>query len=113
MKKNNLILVTGLPRSGTSWVGNTIAQGSSIKYLNEPFNTERGRKNCPLIHHYQHVDDNDPQAFQDEVKSISAEFVRHPPFILPTSSINVSTLKTPLKVTSNSFLKRSTMLAAH
>lgn len=32
------ILVTGSHRSGTTWIGKTIAQHSKIKYIEEPFN---------------------------------------------------------------------------
>ena len=34
------ILVTGSHRSGTTWVGNTIAEHPGISYIHEPFNVE-------------------------------------------------------------------------
>ncbi len=59
MNKKNLILVTGLLRSGTTWTGKTIAAAKGIKYLNEPFNLDRQRKNCPFKYYYQFIDSND------------------------------------------------------
>ena len=40
MIKKQHILVTGAHRSGTTWVGQTIAQYPSIHYLQEPFNVD-------------------------------------------------------------------------
>lgn len=37
---NNLILVTGCPRSGTTWVGSTLAKSRKVIYAYEPFNTD-------------------------------------------------------------------------
>jgi hypothetical protein len=37
-KKTNGILVTGAPRSGTTWVGRMIALTPYVNYLHEPFN---------------------------------------------------------------------------
>jgi hypothetical protein len=34
----NPILVTGSPRSGTTWVGQIIAQAAAVQYIHEPFN---------------------------------------------------------------------------
>jgi hypothetical protein len=36
----NHILITGSHRSGTTWVGRTIAQQSKIEYIHEPFNVD-------------------------------------------------------------------------
>ncbi len=35
---NKPILVTGMPRSGTTWVGRMISQVPTIRYVHEPFN---------------------------------------------------------------------------
>jgi hypothetical protein len=37
---NNHILVTGSHRSGSTWVGRTIAQHPRLRYVHEPFNVE-------------------------------------------------------------------------
>lgn len=34
------VLVTGSPRSGTTWVGNTICQHPALRYVSEPFNVD-------------------------------------------------------------------------
>ncbi len=68
MKSHNLILVTGLLRSGTTWTGKTLAYARGIKYLNEPFNLDRHRKNCPVKYSFQYVDSQEPAAFQGEIR---------------------------------------------
>jgi hypothetical protein len=39
-RANNHILVTGSHRSGSTWVGRTIAQHPRLRYVHEPFNVE-------------------------------------------------------------------------
>lgn len=34
----NRILIVGIPRSGTTWVGHVLAQGDDATFLNEPDN---------------------------------------------------------------------------
>ena len=50
MKKSRQanILVTGAHRSGTTWVGRTIAFHDSIKYISEPFNVSHPNQNVNL-----------------------------------------------------------------
>ncbi len=38
MIKREPILVTGAPRSGTTWVGRIVATAPSVRYIHEPFN---------------------------------------------------------------------------
>lgn len=40
MSKKRNILVTGSPRSGTTWVGKTLGQLPSTDYIDEPFNAD-------------------------------------------------------------------------
>lgn len=40
MERNTPILVTGSHRSGTTWVGRTLAEAGDIYYVNEPFNVD-------------------------------------------------------------------------
>jgi hypothetical protein len=35
---NNPILIAGLPRSGTTWVGEVISQAKDVRYVFEPDN---------------------------------------------------------------------------
>ncbi|MGN9840712.1 sulfotransferase [Nonomuraea sp. H19] len=59
------ILVTGLPRSGTSWTGKMLAAGRDVVYVNEPLNPEHPPGRCPgvlraeVTHRFQYIcDDN-------------------------------------------------------
>ena len=51
------ILVTGIPRSGTTWVGRVLCAGQGAGYVNEPFNlaTSPGTMRVPVDHWYPHV----------------------------------------------------------
>ncbi|WP_043628720.1 sulfotransferase [Nonomuraea candida] len=71
------VLVTGLPRSGTSWTGKMLAAGGELVYVNEPLNPEHPPGRCPgvlaarVTHRFQYIcDDNAGQwlpAFRDTV----------------------------------------------
>ncbi|MEV6982805.1 sulfotransferase [Sphaerisporangium sp. NPDC051017] len=71
------ILVTGLPRSGTSWAGKMLAAGGEAVYVNEPLNPQRppgrspGVLNADVRHRFQYIcpDDEHPWlgAFTDTV----------------------------------------------
>ncbi|MFG1947865.1 sulfotransferase [Nonomuraea sp. NPDC048826] len=71
------VLVTGLPRSGTSWVGKMLAAGGELVYVNEPLNPQHPPGRCPGIlrarvsHRFQYIcDDNSAAwlpAFRDTV----------------------------------------------
>lgn len=71
------VLVTGLPRSGTSWAGKMLAAGGELVYVNEPLNPQHPPGRCPGIlraqvrHRFQYIcDDNSPTwlpAFRDTV----------------------------------------------
>jgi Sulfotransferase domain len=51
------ILVTGMPRSGTTWVGRLLCAGNGAGYLNEPFNlsTSPGTIRVPVGHWFRYV----------------------------------------------------------
>jgi hypothetical protein len=71
------VLVTGLPRSGTSWAGKMLAAGGGVVYVNEPLNPERppgrspGVLNATVSHRFQYIcEDNEGpwlRAFTDTV----------------------------------------------
>ncbi|WP_424536329.1 sulfotransferase [Sphaerisporangium viridialbum] len=71
------ILVTGLPRSGTSWAGKMLAAGGEVVYVNEPLNPQRppgrspGVLNATVGHRFQYIcEDNEGpwlRAFADTV----------------------------------------------
>lgn len=82
MKKHNLILITGLLRSGTTWTGKTIARAKGLKYIIEPFNPDRQRKNCPVRNFYQIIDRTDPPEIQDKTERYIKTMINSPPFYL-------------------------------
>jgi sulfotransferase family protein len=51
------ILVTGAPRTGTTWVGRMLDRSSEVGYINEPFNPthQRGIFACGFPHWYQYL----------------------------------------------------------
>ncbi|MGW4800195.1 sulfotransferase [Nonomuraea sp. NPDC004297] len=71
------VLVTGLPRSGTSWTGKMLAAGGDLVYVNEPLNPQHPPGRCPgvldarVTHRFQYIcDDNSADwlpAFRDTV----------------------------------------------
>lgn len=71
------LLVTGLPRTGTSWVGKMLEASGEVVYVNEPLNPEHppghspGVLNARVSHRWQYIcDDNAADwlpAFRDTV----------------------------------------------
>ena len=69
------LLVTGLPRSGTSWTGKMLEAGGGVVYVNEPMNPRRppgrspGVLNARVEHPFHYVDPLDDRvwarAFRD------------------------------------------------
>jgi Sulfotransferase domain len=51
------ILLTGMPRSGTTWVGRILAAGGEVGYINEPFNLadSPGSFRVPAAHWYAYA----------------------------------------------------------
>jgi len=51
------ILVTGMPRSGTTWVGRILTASDEVGYINEPFNlaVSPGSLRVPADHWYAYV----------------------------------------------------------
>ncbi|SDH20738.1 Sulfotransferase family protein [Sinosporangium album] len=74
---NAPILVTGLPRSGTSWTGKMLAAGGEVVYVNEPLNPQHPPGLCPgvlkaeVTHRFQYISPDQDEtwlpAFQDTV----------------------------------------------
>jgi Sulfotransferase domain len=59
------ILVTGMPRSGTTWVGRVLCAGNGAGYVNEPFNraTSPGTMRVPVDHWFPHVTEQNEAEF--------------------------------------------------
>ncbi|MEV7007132.1 sulfotransferase [Streptosporangium sp. NPDC051022] len=55
------MLVTGLPRSGTSWTGKMLAASGELVYVNEPLNPQHPPGRCPgvlnahVTHRFQYI----------------------------------------------------------
>jgi hypothetical protein len=72
------LLVTGLPRSGTSWVGKMLEAGREVVYVNEPLNPQHppgrspGVLNAEVAHRFQYIcaDNDEPwaRAFHDTLR---------------------------------------------
>ncbi|MFW2513786.1 sulfotransferase [Demequina sp. SO4-13] len=62
------IVVTGCPRSGTTWVGSTVGSSREVFYLYEPFNDEAPHP-LDLAERYAYID---PAAAVDAVPDVSA-----------------------------------------
>lgn len=63
MPEQRHILITGSHRSGTTWVGRTISQHQSVKYVHEPFNIDRPLPHYGLTldHWFEHFDSSSHQ----------------------------------------------------
>lgn len=64
------ILVTGMPRSGTTWIAHMLAAGGDLVYLNEPLNPQHppggfpGILNADVQHRFQYIcEDNEDDFF--------------------------------------------------
>jgi hypothetical protein len=78
MRSDQGILVTGLPRSGTSWIGKMLQASGEVVYVNEPLNPQHppghspGVLNAEVTHRYQYIcADNDEEwaaAYHDTLR---------------------------------------------
>jgi hypothetical protein len=63
------ILVTGIPRSGTSWVGKMLDAGGQIVYINEPLNDRHppgqspGILTAPVRHRFQYISEANEEEY--------------------------------------------------
>lgn len=60
------ILVTGCPRSGTTWVGSILAHAPGVAYIHEPFNPGDGRPftRAPFSRQFEYIDDENAGTFE-------------------------------------------------
>lgn len=60
------ILITGAPRSGTTWVGRMLDLSPGIGYINEPFNPthQPGICSCVFPHWYEYVHDGNARDYR-------------------------------------------------
>jgi Sulfotransferase domain len=100
MPSDQGIVVTGLPRSGTSWIGKMLEASRQVIYVNEPLNPRHppgrspGVLNAEITHRYQYIcaDNEAPwvSAFGDMLRlryHLAAELRRnHAPYDLVLAS---------------------------
>ncbi|MGW0483881.1 sulfotransferase [Nonomuraea sp. NPDC003214] len=66
---NPPVLVTGLPRSGTSWTGKMLAAGGELVYVNEPLNPQHPPGRSPgvlrahVTHRFQYICEDNADAW--------------------------------------------------
>ena len=64
------LLVTGLPRSGTSWVGKMLEASGEVVYVNEPMNPQHPPGHSPgvldarVTHRFQYISDEDDERWR-------------------------------------------------
>jgi hypothetical protein len=75
------LLVTGLPRCGTSWVGKMLEASGEVVYINEPLNVQHppgqspGVLNVPVTHRFQYIcRDNEKPWQQGFAKTLSLKY---------------------------------------
>ena len=66
------ILVTGIHRSGSTWVGNVLAQSSSVHYVHEPFNgmCQPGMCAVDFPNVYLHITEANSQDFYPAIRDL-------------------------------------------
>jgi hypothetical protein len=67
------VLVTGMARSGTTWVGRMLCASGEAAYLDEPFNLEpaQGAVRVAAKHWYEYVcDENEATFLSDLTRSL-------------------------------------------
>jgi hypothetical protein len=66
------VLVTGSPRSGTTWVGRVVAQAPGMYYLHEPFNIGARPCSCGtnFVHCFQYISAENEFLWRDHLKHL-------------------------------------------
>lgn len=72
MKQHRPILISGAHRSGTTWVGKTIALDRNVSYIHEPFNinTNRGLCYADFKYWFTYINDHNEKYFYNEVEDM-------------------------------------------
>jgi UDP-N-acetylglucosamine transferase subunit ALG13 len=72
------ILITGIPRSGTSWVGTILDASGRVVYINEPLNPRRppgrspGILAAPVHHRFQYITNENDSTFLQPFREMLA-----------------------------------------
>lgn len=105
--RNKAIFITGHGRSGTTWIGSTLGQASSVLYYNEPCNPDRvSGEDYSAWFRYVPPDGKDAffercldAAFKGYI-SIRAHWLRHRPYrrLLPSYNVVIKEVATFISV---------------
>ena len=76
-RRDRPIVVTGCPRSGTTWVGSTVGASSEVLYLYEPFN-DGAPHHLDVEERYLYVDPEAPADAVPDVSTLMAMGARRP-----------------------------------
>ena len=67
------ILLTGSPRSGTTWIGKMLAESSDLLYIQEPFNPNikyrKGRCGAIFDHWFTYISSDNEKKYFDSIKN--------------------------------------------
>ncbi len=70
------ILVTGMPRSGTTWVAHMLAASGRLAYINEPLNPQHPPGGCPGVlnasvdHRFHYICPDNEERFLDAYRDL-------------------------------------------
>jgi hypothetical protein len=56
--KNQTIIISGIHRSGSTWLGHIISKHPKVFYIHEPFNLEYPKVKKPIDFWYEYIDEN-------------------------------------------------------
>lgn len=74
MKSKKLIIISGSPRSGSTWVGKVLAEHPKTHYVHEPFNIGIKRNISPFKYWMEGVFENQPDNHLTNVKKYLKSF---------------------------------------
>ena len=106
-KLNNAVLITGIHRSGSTWIGNMLALSPELIYIHEPFQVgiKYHNPNGIFDHWFEYVENNIPEDRKNEILD----------YIVALTSITAHDLKDlrtrqlhKIKRTLNNALKKTT-----
>jgi hypothetical protein len=101
-----MILVSGIHRSGSTFLGKIISKHPKVKYIHEPFNLDYPKTKKPIDFWYQYVNENTSRAKQKEILDYINSFYKLDSKSIQLSYARSTNLKSFLKTTID-LIKRS------
>jgi len=106
--EKKIIFVSGSHRSGSTWLGNIIAQHPDVKYVSEPFNIELHRKNNPVIFWFEHISNKSENNRQNEIEQYLKSFYCTTLFDIRQSIRRAQTVKDAYRLFKDVYERRTT-----